>query len=130
MSVSIAAVEPPRTVTTSVLASVTTDGLQPAVRTGPSRPSSPVELPSQGPVAASAQPSPKEVHKAVEEANSVLRERKLEARYSISDVTHDVVVTVMNPDTGEVVMEMPPERLMAALDSMVKGQGALVDQKG
>lgn len=91
------------------------------VRALPTRPDGPEE--PEGPQLG-------DLKRAVEDANRLLEQRRVEARFSISQETRRIVVTLTNAATGEVVMEVPPQRLAAALANIVKGCGALVDERG
>lgn len=49
--------------------------------------------------------------------------------FKIHDKTHRVIVQVLNSDTGEVVNEIPPEKVLDMIANMEKAIGLIVDKK-
>lgn len=48
---------------------------------------------------------------------------------SIHERTHDIMVKVLNKDTGEVIREVPPERTLDLVANMMEIAGILFDEK-
>lgn len=48
---------------------------------------------------------------------------------SIHDKTHEIMVKVLNKDTGEVIREVPPEKTLDLVAKMMELAGILVDEK-
>lgn len=48
---------------------------------------------------------------------------------SIHDKTHEIMVKVLNKDTGEVIREVPPERTLDLVAKMMELAGLLVDER-
>ncbi|MGG6313262.1 flagellar protein FlaG [Paenibacillus macerans] len=48
---------------------------------------------------------------------------------SIHDKTHDIIVKVLNKDTGEVIREVPPEKTLDLVAKMMELAGLLVDER-
>ncbi|NMO96621.1 flagellar protein FlaG [Paenibacillus lemnae] len=48
---------------------------------------------------------------------------------SIHEKTHEIMVKVLNKDTGEVIREVPPERTLDLVASMMEIAGILIDEK-
>lgn len=48
---------------------------------------------------------------------------------SIHDKTHEIMVKVLNKDTGEVIREVPPEKTLDLVAKMMELAGLLVDEK-
>lgn len=75
-------------------------------------------------------PSQEDVERVVAEANRLLEWRGVERRYTVVEGTGQVVVTLLDSQTKEVVAEIPPRRLVEALAGILKGAGVLLDEKG
>jgi flagellar protein FlaG len=50
-------------------------------------------------------------------------------QFRVDEDTNRVVVTVVNPETGEVVRQIPSEELMAVARTLGQLQGLLIDTK-
>jgi flagellar protein FlaG len=48
---------------------------------------------------------------------------------SIHDKTHDIMVKVLNKDTGEIIREIPPEKTLDLVAKMMELAGILVDER-
>ncbi|MDR6726541.1 flagellar protein FlaG [Paenibacillus amylolyticus] len=48
---------------------------------------------------------------------------------SIHEKTHEIMVKVLNRDTGELIREVPPEKTLDLLAKMMEFAGILVDEK-
>ena len=48
---------------------------------------------------------------------------------SIHEKTHDIMVKVINKDTGELIREVPPEKTLDLVAKMMEIAGILVDEK-
>lgn len=48
---------------------------------------------------------------------------------SIHEKTHDIMVKVLNKDTGELIREVPPEKTLDLVAKMMEIVGILVDEK-
>ncbi|WP_418039490.1 MULTISPECIES: flagellar protein FlaG [Paenibacillus] len=48
---------------------------------------------------------------------------------SIHDRTHQIMVKVLNKDTGEVIREIPPEKTLDIVANMMELVGIIVDEK-
>lgn len=69
---------------------------------------------------------------AVEELNKAIQaiqgpQRKLE--FSVHKETHAVMIKVMNKDTGEIIREVPPEKILDVAAKMMEFAGLIVDKK-
>lgn len=68
----------------------------------------------------------------IEELNRAIQaiqgpQRTLE--FSIHKETHSVMIKVLNKDTGEVIREVPPEKLLDVAAKMMEFAGLIVDKK-
>ncbi|GAB6991338.1 flagellar protein FlaG [Paenibacillus pini] len=48
---------------------------------------------------------------------------------SIHDKTHQIMVKVLNKDTGEVIREVPPEKTLDLVAKMMELAGIIMDEK-
>lgn len=48
---------------------------------------------------------------------------------SIHEKTHDIMVKVLNKDTGEIIREIPPEKTLDLVAKMMEIAGILIDEK-
>lgn len=48
---------------------------------------------------------------------------------SIHDKTHEIMVKVLNKDTGELIREVPPEKTLDLVAKMMELAGLLVDER-
>lgn len=48
---------------------------------------------------------------------------------SIHEKTHEIMVKVLNKDTGELIREIPPEKTLDLVAKMMELAGILVDEK-
>lgn len=61
------------------------------------------------------------MNRAAEALNSALK-------FTVTD-THRIIIKVIDTHSGEVLREIPPERLVEALEHMQSAMGILVDRK-
>ncbi|MGN7359308.1 flagellar protein FlaG [Paenibacillus sp. SAF-054] len=67
--------------------------------------------------------------RAVDRAVKSLQGPQTTLDISIHDKTHEIMVKVMNKETGEVIREVPPERTLDLVAKMMELAGIFVDQK-
>ncbi|QWU15866.1 flagellar protein FlaG [Paenibacillus sophorae] len=48
---------------------------------------------------------------------------------SVHEKTHDIMVKVLNKDTGELIREVPPEKTLDLVAKMMEIAGILIDEK-
>jgi len=80
-------------------------------------------------VSANAQPSREAVAKAAEQIQTFVKEMGRNLDFSIDETTGYNVVKVVNPDTNEVVRQLPSEELLKIARSMENWNSVLVNQK-
>ncbi|HCC06922.1 MAG TPA: hypothetical protein DEP72_01970 [Clostridiales bacterium] len=66
---------------------------------------------------------------AVETANKKLEGANTEFRFSVHEATNQVSVKVLNKDTGEVIREIPPEKILDMVAKMWEMAGIFVDER-
>ncbi|MGC5774361.1 MULTISPECIES: flagellar protein FlaG [Paenibacillus] len=67
--------------------------------------------------------------KSIERAVKSLQGPQTTLEISIHEKTHDIMVKVMNKDTGELIREVPPEKTLDLVAKMMEIAGILVDEK-
>ena len=104
-----------------------------------------VEKSGQG-VAAATQPQPQKeeqrpvggegqavplhkVQRAVDSINKALEVFNVERRFIIHQKTHQVMVKITDKQTGEVIMEIPPEEALERYEKMQEFIGLLFNEK-
>lgn len=70
-----------------------------------------------------------EVEKAAEKLNRLMGIVNKRLEFSVSDKTRQVSVKIIDQDTGEVLDELPPKRILEMLDSFKELAGILIDKK-
>lgn len=70
-----------------------------------------------------------ELAKVIEKANKALQGPKTGFRFSVHEGTQEVLVKVVNEDTGEVIREIPPEKILDMVAKMWELMGIFVDEK-
>lgn len=70
----------------------------------------------------------RDLQDAVDKANKVFNE-STHLRFEIHDKTKDVMVKIINDETGEVLKEIPPKKLLDMVAKMWEIAGVLIDEK-
>ncbi|MGE5473234.1 MAG: flagellar protein FlaG [Ignavibacteriales bacterium] len=73
--------------------------------------------------------SEKFVIEAIERANKAIVGAKTEFKFSIHDTTHEISVKVLDKDSGEIIREIPPEKILDMVARMWEMAGIIVDEK-
>lgn len=73
--------------------------------------------------------SEKFVIEAIERANKAIEGARTEFRFSIHEKTHEISVKVLDKDNGEVIREIPPEKILDMVARMWEMAGIIVDEK-
>ncbi|SKA86290.1 flagellar protein FlaG [Caloramator quimbayensis] len=71
----------------------------------------------------------KELEKAVDRANKVLFKNNTHLQFRIHDATKEVMVKIINDETGEVLKEIPPEKMLDMVAKLWEIAGIIVDEK-
>lgn len=74
-------------------------------------------------------PGKKEIDDAVEKANRVLFKNNTHLKFKVHEKTKDVMVKVINDETGETVKEFPPEKILDMVAKLWEIAGLFVDEK-
>ncbi|MEK5490510.1 flagellar protein FlaG [Paenibacillus sp. FSL R7-0297] len=67
--------------------------------------------------------------RTIERAVKSLQGPSTTLEISIHEKTHDIMVKVLNKDTGELIREVPPEKTLDLVAKMMEIAGILVDEK-
>ncbi|MEI2283224.1 flagellar protein FlaG [Paenibacillus polysaccharolyticus] len=67
--------------------------------------------------------------RTIEQAVKSLQGPQTTLEISIHEKTHDIMVKVLNKDTGELIREIPPEKTLDLVAKMMEIAGILVDEK-
>lgn len=67
--------------------------------------------------------------RAVDRAVKSLQGPQTTLDISIHDKTHEIMVKVLNKDTGEVIREVPPEKTLDLVAKMMELAGLFIDQR-
>lgn len=71
----------------------------------------------------------KELKHAVDRANNVLFKNNTHLQFRIHDVTKDVMVKIVDDETGDVIKEIPPEKMLDLVAKIWEIAGIIVDEK-
>ena len=83
---------------------------------------------SQNPLQDAAR-SADEIQQDIEKMNDQLKSMNRSIRFTVDDESHDIVVKVVDKNTGEVVMEIPPEEVLKLRERMSEMSGLLVEKQ-
>ncbi|WP_223821962.1 flagellar protein FlaG [Paenibacillus peoriae] len=67
--------------------------------------------------------------KAIDRAVRALQGPATTLEMSVHEKTHQILVKVLNKDTGELIREIPPEKTLDLVAKMMEIAGILVDEK-
>ncbi|NRF93673.1 flagellar protein FlaG [Paenibacillus frigoriresistens] len=70
-----------------------------------------------------------QIIKAIERANKELQGRTTSFEFSIHEKTKQIMVKVLDKDTGEVIREIPPEKTLDMVAKLWEMAGIMVDEK-
>ena len=71
----------------------------------------------------------KELKKAVDEVNKFLIKDKTHAEYSVHEVFNRIMIKIIDDKTHEVVLEVPPKKLIDMVAKLCKLAGVIVDKR-
>ena len=72
--------------------------------------------------------SPKEINKVLEKLNKELEKEKSHAEYSVYEKLNAITIKIINDETKEVIMELPPEKILDLVSKMCELDGVIVDE--
>lgn len=70
-----------------------------------------------------------ELEKAVDKLNKFLQGEKVHAEYEVHEKLNDIMIRIINNDTKEVILEIPPKKILDMVAKTLEMVGILVDKK-
>ncbi len=70
-----------------------------------------------------------EMDKAIEKLNTFLKDENTYAEYKVHDKFNQVMIKIINSNTKEVILEIPPKKILDLVAKMCEMVGILVDEK-
>ena len=71
----------------------------------------------------------KEVQEVVEDVQQYLQQLNIRLSFKLHDKTGDLVVRVLDKDTGEVIRQIPPEEMLKLREKLEELTGVLLNGK-
>lgn len=68
------------------------------------------------------------IDKALEKLNTFLRDEDTHAVYEVHDKLKDIMIKIVDNKTNEVVLEIPPKKILDLVAKMCEMVGILVDE--
>ncbi len=81
-------------------------------------------LPAQAPPA----PEPADLTRMIEALNDFMSSSKRSLHFRYDESAGRTIITVVDPNSGEIVRQIPPEEMLALARSAVSGRALLFDQ--
>ena len=73
--------------------------------------------------------SAEEIKKDLDVINSQLKIMNRSIQFSIDDSSHDIVVKVVDKESGEVIRQLPPESAIRLREHMAEAAGLIVEEE-
>jgi flagellar protein FlaG len=74
--------------------------------------------------------SEKELKNAVDKLNKFLEDNKTHAEYEYHDTfKNDLMIRIVDNETGKVIQEVPPRKILDMVSKMLEIVGVLIDKK-
>lgn len=70
-----------------------------------------------------------ELKEKVDKANKIMTQESTHLKFEIHEKTHAVMVKIIESETGEVLREIPPEKLIDMLSKICELAGLFVNKK-
>ncbi|MEF9951642.1 MAG: flagellar protein FlaG [Clostridium sp.] len=71
----------------------------------------------------------KDLENKINKANKMIDSDKTHLKFKIHEKTHDVMIKIIQSDTGEVIRELPPEKLIDMIAKICEMAGLFIDEK-
>ena len=75
-------------------------------------------------------PSERQIQEAVDSTNKELTKLETNLRFSIHKKTRQIVVKIIDTNTQEIIKEVPSEKILDMVASMMERAGLILDRKG
>jgi flagellar protein FlaG len=73
--------------------------------------------------------SAEEIHKDLEMINEQLKSANSSIQFSVDDKSNEVIVRIVDRDSGEVIRQIPPESIVRLRERMKDMSGLFVEKK-
>jgi len=73
--------------------------------------------------------SAEQIHKDLDVINEQLKSLNTSIQFSIDDASDEVVVRIVDKESGEVIRQIPPESIVRLRDSLKDMSGLIVEKK-
>lgn len=70
-----------------------------------------------------------DIAKAVDKLNKFLQDDNTRAEYAVHEVFGDIMIKIIDNNTKEVLMEVPPKKILDVVAKMCELAGVLVDKR-
>lgn len=70
-----------------------------------------------------------EVEDKIDKANNLIATEKTHLKFEIHEETHTIMIKIIESDTGDVLKEIPPEKLVDMIAEICKSAGLFIDKK-
>ncbi|HAR84351.1 MAG TPA: hypothetical protein DCR69_01340 [Clostridium sp.] len=70
-----------------------------------------------------------EVHKAVDKLNKFMEDEDIHAEYEVHDKFNQIMIKIVDNKTKDVLLEVPPKKILDMVAKMCEMVGILVDKK-
>lgn len=74
--------------------------------------------------------SEKTIIEAIEKANKAITGINTQLEFSIHEKSKEIMVKVIDSDTQKVIREIPPEKILDMVATMLEMAGIIVDERG
>lgn len=71
----------------------------------------------------------KDLKNAVDKLNKFLEDNKTHAEYEVHDKFKDIMIRIVDDNTGKVIQEIPPKKILDMVAKMLEMVGVLFDKK-
>ncbi|MGE5507512.1 MAG: flagellar protein FlaG [Chitinophagales bacterium] len=71
-----------------------------------------------------------EVASVLEKLNIVMNAMSIQARFEVHQPTKEIMVRVINVESGQLIREIPPKKILDMVAKMQELVGLLVDERG
>ena len=72
---------------------------------------------------------PRELEAAVENLREFVSEMKRELQFSVDEDSGRTIITVIDPDSGKIIRQIPPEEVLQIARSVAEGAFNLIDSR-
>jgi len=70
-----------------------------------------------------------EIHKSVDKLNKFMEDEDIHAEYEVHDKLNQIMIKIVDNKTKDVVLEIPPKKILDMVAKMCEMVGILVDKK-